>query len=209
MALLEQLQKNKGTVSSALGKQLAANVLKGNKSILSEAFKLIHYDDKNVRSGAAKIIEKVAESKPELIAPNLSDLSACMNYEESQTRWMVLHVAGLCAMLQPVIARDFFNEAIKYLDKKHGTVLNDRAITYFGYMGAVSKKDFQMVYPYMVECFTAHTNRITRLFEGFEKLAAHMGEKEKKELLPYIEKYIQEGSASEKSWAKKVAKKIK
>jgi len=68
MPILNQLQKNKGTLSSALGKSLAEKVLKGEKGILNEAVELINYDDKNVRAGAAKIIEIVAEKKPELVA---------------------------------------------------------------------------------------------------------------------------------------------
>ena len=65
MSIFSQLQNNKGTVSSALGKELAAKVLLGDISILDEAISLTTYEvenkkEKNVRSGAAKIVEIVA-----------------------------------------------------------------------------------------------------------------------------------------------------
>lgn len=65
MSVFEQLTRNKGTVSSALGKELAQRVLRGETDILDEAIKLSSYDTANfksrsVRSGAAKIVEIVA-----------------------------------------------------------------------------------------------------------------------------------------------------
>lgn len=209
MTLLEQLQENKGTVSSSLGKQLAIDVLNGDRKILTEALKLIHFDDKNVRSGSAKIIEKVAESKPELVSPYLSDLNECMNYEEAQTRWMVLHIAGLCAKLQPKTSRDLFGEAAKYLDKKYGTVLNDRAITYFGYMGAVSKKDCETCFPHLINSFVLHPNRVTRVFESFERMMDVLSDEQKNILLKYINKYMADKKPSTSLAAKKIFKKLK
>lgn len=208
MTLLQQLKENKGTVSSALGKQLATEVLAGNRDLLFEAMKLIHYDDKNVRSGSAKLIEKVAEVSPELVEKHLPDLVGCMKYEEAQTRWMVLHIAGLCAKFQPETSRNFFSEAVKYLGKKHGTVLNDRAITYFGYMGAVSKKDCKNCYPYLIRSFKLHPNRVTRIFESFERIVMVLDKEQKKTLLKFAEKYKTDKMKSNAVWAKKILKLI-
>lgn len=207
MILKEQLLEHKGTTEFC--KLMAKQVLQGDKAILDECLDLIHDDEKWIRIGAAKIIEKVAEEEPNLIAEHMPDLIVCMNYPEAQTRWMVLYIAGLCAKLQPETARELFDEAVKYFsDKKYGTVLNDRAITYFGFMGAVSQEDFKAVYPYMIECFTLHKNRITRLLESLERQVQFFGEKEKKEIAPYIKKYLENGSGTEKKWAKKLAQKL-
>lgn len=181
--LLNQLQNNKGRISSALGKELAKQVLSGREDILQEAFELIHHDNQNVRSGAAKIIEKVAEERPELVIGRLSDLRRCMDYKEAQTRWMVMHVAGLCAKLQPDISRDFFDDAVAYLDKKHGTVLNDRAITYLGYLGAVSVADCSRCFPNLMESFERHPNRRTRVFESLIRMSDHMSDEQKRIVL--------------------------
>lgn len=208
MTLLEQLQENKGTVSSALGKQLAKEALSGNKQLLIEALKLIHFDDKNVRSGAAKIIEKVAEEKPTLVSDHLSDLLICMNYPEAQTRWMVLHILGLCASYQPEISREVFDDAIKYLDKKHGTVLNDRAITYLGYIGALSPDDCKIVFPYLIDCFDLHPNRITRIFESFLRMTDNLNNDQKETLRKYLQKFESDKKPSIRNWVKKVKKKI-
>ena len=62
MSILPQLEKNKGIISSALGKSLARQVLAGETSILEDAVALLVHDDKNVRAGAAKIVEQLALS---------------------------------------------------------------------------------------------------------------------------------------------------
>jgi hypothetical protein len=68
MEILDLLKSNKGTVSSALGKELAYKVLNGDMSILQEAIKYVSFDLDNInsigiRASAAKIIDIVAEKK--------------------------------------------------------------------------------------------------------------------------------------------------
>jgi hypothetical protein len=79
MSIFESLMNNKGTVSSALGKKYAEEVLQGNLGILKEAIKLVSFDARNIaikqlRAGAAKTFEVAAEEKPELVAPDLEKL---------------------------------------------------------------------------------------------------------------------------------------
>jgi len=75
MSIFEQLSKNKGSVSSALGKALVQKVLQeGRVDILLECIDLAFYDasasaSRHIRSGAAKVVEIVAEKQPELELP--------------------------------------------------------------------------------------------------------------------------------------------
>jgi len=93
--IIEQLRNNKGTVSTELSKRIASEVLSGNAEILKEAIELTSYalsdkKEKNIRSGAAKIVEVVAMEKPELIAPYLERLLPALDANEPQTRWMII-----------------------------------------------------------------------------------------------------------------------
>lgn len=97
MDLFDLLKSNKGTVSSALGKELAQKVLKGDTSILNDAVKYVSFElqnekSKGIRAGAAKILEKVAEIQPELIADKLDRLKPALEVKEPQTRWLQLGV---------------------------------------------------------------------------------------------------------------------
>jgi hypothetical protein len=207
LTLLDLLLANKGTVSSALGKQLAIDVLAGDRNILKEAAELIHHESKNVRSGSAKIIEKVAEEQPELVAPLLPDLIAAFDHDEPQTKWIMIHTFGLCAKFQPEISREVFDTATQYLEPSFGTCLRDRAITYLGYVGSLSKKDCDKCFPLLIESFTKHPDRITRVYESLERLADLFDSKQKQIVNSYFDKHSGSKSLEIKKWAKKLSKK--
>ena len=124
MSLFEQLSKNKGTVSSALGKALAQKVLDEKETdLLSECIDLASYEAtapacKHIRSGAAKVVEIVAEKQPEAVAPYLEKLLPALSVPEPQTRWMIIRVMGFCAHLNKPIARRAMTYAEKYIDNK-------------------------------------------------------------------------------------------
>ena len=79
MNIFDQLKNNKGTVSGKLSESLAEEVLTGKINILEEAVKLVSYSinnikEKNIRSGAVKLIECVAMKKPELVSKYLDSI---------------------------------------------------------------------------------------------------------------------------------------
>ena len=78
MSILSQLENNKGTISSKLGKALAQQALDGDRAILDEAAQYLAHEHKWVRAGAAKILEQVAESKPEWIVAYVGQLLAAI-----------------------------------------------------------------------------------------------------------------------------------
>lgn len=71
MSILPLLVDNKGTISSALGESLAKEALLGDAAILEEAAELLAHEDRNVRAGAAKIVEQVAVADPSLVLGHL------------------------------------------------------------------------------------------------------------------------------------------
>jgi hypothetical protein len=206
MGILSRLQNNKGTVSSALGKALAFEVLKGDKEILNEAIELIVNEDKNVRSGAAKIIEMVAEKKPEYIAKYLLKLFPALDVKEAQTRWMIIHVLGLCAKQEPEICKKALSKAEQYLKENSGMCLWDRAITYLGYIGALSGKDAEKILPILEKCMVTIPERTARIFEGYERMIPVLNSNSKIQLKKIAEKYSTDKTPSVKSKANKINK---
>lgn len=208
MNLLEKLKNNKGLVSSALGKSLAQDVLKGNLQILNDAFDLISFEDKSVRSASAIIIEEVAKSKPELVVSHLNSLFPALDFSEPQTRWIIIRVYGLFAKLKPDVVRKVLPKAEKFLNEKSSLCLQDAAITYLGYLGAVSEKDAQTVFPYLEKALISVPKRITRIFESFERMVGVLNDALKIKLMNYAEKYSKDKSPSIKSKAVRLKKKL-
>jgi hypothetical protein len=99
---LEQLKADQGTISSTLDNALAERVLNGDTELLRQAVALTRYEPeelaaRNVRIGAARIVERVAENRPELVAPYLQDLLPALETPEPQTKWLLLVTLGYCA----------------------------------------------------------------------------------------------------------------
>lgn len=173
MEIFESLKANKGTVSSALGKELATKVLKGNLSILDEAIKYVVFDienakSKGIRAGAAKIIEKVAEKRPELVAQDLNQLKPALYVSEPQTRWMLMQVFGFCAKLNPTDSVSVIDVAKDYLKENTGVCLSGAVYLYPGCIGATSKETATEVVSILDDSLkTASENEIDWILEGF------------------------------------------
>jgi len=184
MGIFELLERGRGTISSALGKELAARVLAGEASVLEEALKLCVYDlpnpdSRQIRAGAAKTVEIVAEKAPEQVAPYLGFLLPALSAPEPQTRWMILRTCGFCAALVPDIAAKAIPAAEAAIESKEGLVLASSADLYLGDLGAVSREHAKAVFPVLAKsAASAIKNEHAWLLEAFTALSANLDDAE-------------------------------
>jgi hypothetical protein len=196
MTLFEQLSKNKGTLSSALGKALAADVLEaGRTDILLECIDLASYErderkSRHIRAGAAKVVEIVAEAQPAQVAPHLAKLLPALAVAEPQTRWMIIRVMGFCAALNKPVALKAIPFAAQYIAAKDGLVLASSADLFLGDLGALSTKDAQKIFPLLEESMaTAITNEQDWLLEAGLKVFANLAPAEQAALRAFAERW--------------------
>jgi hypothetical protein len=214
MEIFELLRANKGTVSSALGKELGAKVLNGDLSILQEALKFVVFDldnaeSKGIRAGAAKIIEIVAEKKPELIARDLCKLKPALNAPEPQTRWMLMYTFGYCAKLNPKESISVIDFAKKYLTENAGVCLSGAVHQYLGRIGATSEKTAMLVLPLLDDSLkTASENEIDWILEGFLSIINQLKSDTLLIVKRNAENYLDSRKISTQDRAKKILKKI-
>jgi hypothetical protein len=210
MSTFEQLSKNKGTVSSALGKTLAQKVLEeGQTDILFECIDLASYQatiptSKQVRAGAAKVVEIVAEKHPELVAPHLQKLLPALSVPEPQTRWMIIRVMGFCAHLNKSVAQEAIAYAEQYIDAKEGLVIASSADLFLGDFGALSKEAAQRVFPILERSMeTVIPNEQDWLLEALFSVFANLGRAEQEKMLKFAERWQ---NSSRKSTQQRVRK---
>jgi hypothetical protein len=210
--LIEKLRNNKGVTSLKLGKELAEEVLTGNDTILSEAVKLVCYDlynekEKNIRAGAAKILEKVSEKKPEKVSLFLSDLLEAFQVHEPQTRWMLMMTFGYCAKLNTPIAIKAIDYAHSFITENNGVCLSGAAELFLGRVGALSEELVKKVLPILFEAYdVAQINEIDWIFEAFIMLVPNLSDEEKKQVFQCAADY---NHASKKSTLKRREKLMK
>jgi hypothetical protein len=214
MEIFELLNNNKGTTSSALGKDLAAKVLNGDNSILQEAIKYVSYDlenekSKSIRAGAAKIIEKVAEKRPELLANDLEKLKPALTAPEPQTRWMLMQTFGFCAKLNPKESISVLNHAKQYLTENAGVCLSGAVHLYLGRIGATSSKTANEVLMILDDSLkTASENEVDWILEGFISILDNVDSESKIIIKNNAELYLDSKKKSTQKRAQKILKKL-
>ena len=209
MSILPQLEKNKGTLSSALGKALAQKALAGDKAILEEAVALLAHESKNVRSGAAKIVEQVAERRPEWVAPHGRDLLRALDVPEPQTRWMAIHTLGLCSALDPRSASAALPKARDFLgDPGGGICLWDRSVTYLGYFGATSQANARKVIPLIEQALADFPSLERRVLDSLGDCVAAASRADRDRVAAVAEACARSKKASVQASARKLQKRI-
>ncbi len=212
MSLLTLLQNNKGTVSSALGKELAQEVLAGKTAILFDAIELVNYEledpkAKHVRAGAAKIIEKVSEKDPEKVAPYLDKLIPALGVSEPQTRWMLIQVFGYCAKLNTRAALKGVGYAQNYIEENAGVCLSGAAARYLGYVGALSREQAETVFPVLKNALeSASENEVDWILEAFYKIVENLNENKKEQVFKYASFCLDSRKKSTVKRAEKILK---
>jgi hypothetical protein len=211
MSTFEQLSKNKGTISSALGKTLAKKVLEqGQTNILFECIDLASYEvttptSKQIRAGAAKVVEIVAEKQPELVAPHLEKLLPALAAPEPQTRWMIIRVMGFCARLNKSVAQEAIAYAEQYIDAKEGLVIASSADLFLGDFGALSKEDAQTVFPMLEQSMeTVIANEQDWLLEALFKVFTILANTEQEKVLKFAERWQYSSRKSTQQRARKL-----
>jgi len=208
MSILPRLEKNKGTTSSALGKSLAKQVLSGETPILEEAVALLAHGDKNVRAGAAKIIEQVAVTDPILVAGWLPHLLPALEVPERQTRWMAIHTLGLCAGLDATIALRALPKAEAFIDADSGACLWGATITYLGHLGATSAASARAVFPLLERALQRNPRQAARVLQAFLRLL-HQADGEMLACIAHhAETYADAESPSVRTAARRVKRRV-
>ena len=211
MSIFDQLSHNKGTVSSALGKELAQKVLQeGQVDILLECIDLTSYDassiaSKHIRSGAAKVVEVVAEAQPTLVAPHLEKLLSALSVPEPQTRWAIIRVMGFCASLNKPIAEKAIPYAEKYLEDKEGLCIASSAELFLGDLGAISTKEAQKVFPILEQSMESLLeNEQDWLLEALFKVFHNLEQAGKDKALKFAERWQYSTRKSTQERARKI-----
>jgi hypothetical protein len=208
MSILPQLEKNKGTISSALGKSLARQALAGETAILEDAFALLSHGDKNVRAGAAKIIEQIAVADPVLVVGRLNHLLPTLEVPEPQTRWMAIHTLGLCAELDADTALRALPQAEAFIDAESGACLWGSTVLYLGYVGATSAAAARSVFPLLERALQRIPRQVGRVLQAFDWLLPHADGEMLPRIAHHAQAYAEADSPSVRRAARRVQRRV-
>ena len=208
MTILPQLEKNKGTISSKLGKALGQDVLAGQTEILAEAVDLISHESKQVRAGAAKIIEQVALVDPSLVVAYLPRLLPALDVDEPQTRWMAIHTLGLCAAFDASTSLKALPKAEAFIEAESGACLWGATVVYLGYVGATSAENARATFPILERALQRVPKQAKQVLQGFLRLLDRADEEVRLAIGRYAEAYVQNENKGIRSAAQKITRRL-
>jgi hypothetical protein len=212
MSIFESLMDNKGTISTTLGKKLAKEALGGDWGIADEAIRLCAFElsdasMRHLRSGAGKIVEIVAEARPELVAPRLEELFPALAAAEPQTRWMIIRTFGFCAGLNEAWAKKAIPFAKAYVESKEGLCLRAAADRFLGDYGALSEKNAAAVMPILQASIrNLARNEEDWILEAFIEIAELVDAESKAKIIGFAKRFRQGPKKSTQARAKKLLK---
>ncbi len=178
--------------------------------ILIECIDLASYQattssSKNIRAGAAKVVEIVAEKRPELVAPHLEKLLPALSVSEPQTRWMIIRVMGFCAHLNKPVAQEAIAYAEQYIVAKEGLIIASSADLFLGDYGSLSKEDAQRVFPILERSMeTVIVNEQDWLLEALFKLFGNLSRAQQEKVLKFAEQWQHSSRKSTQQRARRI-----
>lgn len=161
MSYLDLFMSNKGTISSKLSKQIATQLLESNQGIPYEIVELCFYNHhvgkfKNIRSSACKIVELIAEERPEWVSSYLKDLSLVLEVSEAQSKWMIIKTFSYCADLNKGDFKDILNNVLQIFNNDPGLVLMSSCLMYFSSFINIYNASFDSILDEIVK-YTSHS----------------------------------------------------
>jgi len=191
MTVLTQFQEEHGPISPALGKTLAQQVIAGDHAMLHEAVMLLAHEDKEIRGGAAMIIQQVAMVYPQRVAPYLARMLPALESPELQTRWMLIHSFGLCAAHDRVAALRALPIAQQFIRSRSGVALWNATIVYLGNVGAISAGSARQVLPLLEQALRELPDLTKAALESCLRLLDVADDETAARISRYCERYSQ------------------
>lgn len=119
MRIISQLSSQLGERDFNSNIKVAEQCLK-NPKLLDEIAEGLQSKEQALAADCAEVFTKVAEEKPELIAPFASNLIPLLDHKYTRARWEAMHAIALIASLIP-------NEISKILPDLHRISLSDES----------------------------------------------------------------------------------
>jgi hypothetical protein len=159
---------------------------------------------KNVRAGAAGIVEHVAFAKPQLLAGRLAELAPALHMPEPQTRWVIIRTFGVCAHLDPTAA-DAFEVACGYLDEGAGVCLSAAATRYLGDVGSLSPSAAESAFSALDRFLDkAGSNEVDWALESLAKIAPLRGAVTRERMALRAADYLESSKPAQRKRAAKL-----
>lgn len=171
MDVIAQLASQAGTRGQDANIRVAERCVRNPDLIESVAARLT---DKNARlvGDCAEVMTKVAEHRPELIAPYARVLLGLLAHKNGRVRWESAHAIGLVSPLIPRVIAGELQRLGEIARRDESVIVRDYILDALVGYAATGPEAAAAVFPILLECASAwHSKHAARILRGLEEVA--------------------------------------
>lgn len=150
MSILEQLSSQSGDHTEGSNIDVARQCLE-NPMLLEDIAEGLERRDADLVGDCAEVMTKVAEERPDLVAPYAEQLAPLLEHRKTRVRWEAMHAIALLAPVTPEIIRQYFDEIVTLLREDESTIARDYAVEAMGNYAQTGATEAEAAYPILLE----------------------------------------------------------
>jgi hypothetical protein len=150
-----------GPLSSQLGQRSeeanrrAAERCLANPALLAEVSDGLSHRDAALVGDCAEVMTKVAEVRPNLVAPYAARLAPLLGHRVTRVRWEAMHALALVSGLVPELMAELLPRLQAMIATDASTIVRDYAIDALGHFAASGAERARLAWPGLRESLTA------------------------------------------------------
>lgn len=146
VSILDQLSSQVGDRTEEANRRVAAQCLT-DPSLLEEVARGLKSKDTALVGDCAEVLTKVAEERPELVAPYAEALALLLVHKNTRVRWEATHALALVAGSSPKVIASSLPRLDVMIQNDPSTIARDYAVTAIGNYAGTSVEAAQSAYP--------------------------------------------------------------
>jgi hypothetical protein len=148
--IIRQLASQVGERSQQANGDVAAQCI-ANPALLRDIAEGLAHKDTNLVGDCAEVFTKVAEQRPDLVAPYADTLAAHLQHKKTRVRWETMHALALTASLVPATIQAHWSQLSEIIRTDTSLIVRDYAIDAIANYAAVGTDKAQAAYPLLKE----------------------------------------------------------
>lgn len=205
MSIISQLSSQSGDRTEAANRAVAEQCL-ARPELLAELAPGLAGNDPAIAGDCAEVLTKVAETRPELVAPHAKALIDLLDHKTTRVRWEAMHALALIAETNPRSISPLLPRLEGIIGNDGSTIVRDHAVEALARYAGTGKAAAQRAYPLLQKGAIAWEGKHAgRALTGLMKVAEHVpGLRE--QIHDFASRFLDAGKGVVRTAAKKLVK---
>jgi len=163
VGIVDQLSSRVGDRTERSNRQVAARCL-AEPALLAEVAGYLGSPDAALVGDCAEVLTKVAEGRPDLVAPYAASLAPLLGHRHTRARWEAMHALALVAPLVPDTIANVLPRLAESIRHDLSRIVRDYAIAALSAYGQTSEAAAQSTFLILKEALVSwdgkHTHQV-------------------------------------------------